>query len=77
MQNLVFIGCGNMGAAMIKAVLDNAVYGTENLVIVEKKANIYTKEFADQGIAVFTQLKDFQEISFAFVQIRPKSTNNK
>ena len=42
MDNLVFFGCGNMGAAMIKALLDNAVYRPENLVIIEKKANTYT-----------------------------------
>ena len=40
MNNLVFIGCGNMGSAIIKALIGNSVYATENLVIIEKKQNV-------------------------------------
>lgn len=77
MNNLVLIGCGNMGAAMIKALLDKAVYRVENLVIIEKKENTYTQEFSDQGIAVFTQLKDFAgNIDLAIIAVKPQDAGS-
>lgn len=77
MNDLVFIGCGNMGAAMIKALLDKAVYRAENLIIIEKKANSYTQEFADQGIVVFTRLKDLEgKIDLALIAVKPQDAGS-
>lgn len=58
MNNLVFIGCGNMGSAMIKALLENGIYQPEDLKIIEKLTNSYTDTFSSHGIVHLTRLQD-------------------
>jgi len=73
MHNLGFIGCGNMGAAMVKSLLDEAVFKSEEMIIVEKIPNVYTDEFARRGIKVLNKLQDLDEnIKIAILAVKPQ-----
>lgn len=61
MSGLLFCGCGNMGGAVLKAALEKEIFQAQDVVILERYPNDYTKEFAEKGCQVIPELDQLKE----------------
>lgn len=60
MRNIAIIGCGNMGSAIVSAILKKGVQSAEHITIIERKPNHYTTEFSKQGCRILEHIDPFQ-----------------
>lgn len=60
MKNIAIIGCGNMGSAVVSALLEKGVQSAEHITIIERKPNHHTAEFAKRGCQILSYIDPFQ-----------------
>lgn len=73
MKKPVILGCGNMGGAIIEALLLNQIYQGSDLTIVERYPNGYTKRFEDKGANILSAISEVDEkIDLLLLAVKPQ-----
>lgn len=73
MKSIAIIGCGNMGSAVVTALLDKGICSGEELIIIEKQPNAYTESFASNNCLVLDDIKKFQhEFQTVILAVKPQ-----
>lgn len=73
-NTLLIIGAGNMGSAILRAVIANNIISQEKLLLVDSdldKLNIIKKEFSD--IKISTELKKAKEYENILLAVKPQN----
>jgi len=72
-QKLVIIGCGNMGSAIVEALLQKEIYQSSEITIVERFKNDYTEKFALKGCIVINDIKELNDKpGFLILAVKPQ-----
>lgn len=73
MKKPVMVGCGNMGSAMIEALLQEKRYQPQDITIVEKQPNPFVEQLAEKGATVFGDLAELQDpAAFVVLAVKPQ-----
>ena len=73
MKSITIIGCGNMGSAVVSALLHKGICFGEDLVIIEKLPNAYTKKFALDNCHILNDIKKYQKpFKIVILAVKPQ-----
>jgi len=61
-DSIAIIGCGNMGSAIAKALLENRIVQPENLVLIEKNPNQAIKALTEAKSRHYHEIEEYQGI---------------
>lgn len=75
MKKPVIIGCGNMGSAVIKALLQQGIYDAQAFTIVEKYPNPYVKKLGDQNALILDDIGKLKgDLELVIVAVKPQDS---
>ena len=75
MAKPVLIGCGNMGSVLADAIIQKGICSAEELTIVEKLSNDYTKRFAKNGTQILKGFKKLPpEQNLVILAVKPQDS---
>lgn len=70
---LTIIGCGNMGSAIVEAILQNNIVSASAITIVEKIDNEYTAKFKSMGATRLNQIGELKKkLDFVILAVKPQ-----
>ncbi|MDH3381911.1 MAG: pyrroline-5-carboxylate reductase [Flavobacteriaceae bacterium] len=73
-RELVVIGCGNMGSAIIKAILKQGIIVKEKLIVIEKTPNKFTEDLKSQKVAILSSLSRLNSnIKTVILAVKPQA----
>ncbi len=75
MKKPVVIGCGNMGSAIIKALLQQNTYSADAFTIVEKQENSYVQQLAEEKAVILDRLDDLPDsLELVILAVKPQDS---
>lgn len=75
MKNPVVVGCGNMGSAMIEALLQQEIYSVDAFTIVEKQKNPFVQRLANDKAVVLERLDDLNDgLELVILAVKPQDS---
>ncbi len=76
MEKAAIIGCGNMGSAIVDAMLQQEIYTAEEFAIIEKFENSFTKDFSNRSIRVLHNVDDFEgDFTLLILAVKPQDSS--
>jgi len=74
MKNMnVIMGCGNMGGAIVEAILQQNIYQSSDLTIVERYRNSYVEKFEQQGCRVVDGISALEgKLNLLLLAVKPQ-----
>jgi pyrroline-5-carboxylate reductase len=73
MKKPVVIGCGNMGSAIIKALLQQKIYTADAFTIVEKLKNSFVQQLAEERANLLDRLDDLPDgLELVVLAVKPQ-----
>ncbi|MBT3225908.1 MAG: pyrroline-5-carboxylate reductase [Deltaproteobacteria bacterium] len=77
MKNPVVIGCGNMGSAIIKALLQQGIYTAEAFTIVEKQENSFARQLAEEKAVVLDRPDELHDsLDLVILAVKPQDSES-
>jgi len=76
MYQLGFIGCGNMGGAMLKKMLNTGLFQPENVIISDKNADVRNQWAKDWGVNVTDDNREAAKAEILFLAVKPQFLRN-
>jgi len=75
MKKPVVIGCGNMGSAIIRALLQQKIYTAEAFTIVEKQENSFVQQLAKDKAVLLDRFDDLPEsLELVILAVKPQDS---
>ncbi|MCP4749575.1 MAG: pyrroline-5-carboxylate reductase [Proteobacteria bacterium] len=75
MKKPTIIGCGNMGGAIVDALLQQGIYSAEELTIIEKFRNPLIEKFAEQSATILNRVDDYAgNFELAILAVKPQDS---
>lgn len=72
-KKIGFIGCGNMGGAMIQGIIDSGKCALEDLMAAEKSAKMREKKSAQYGIQIVADNQEVAKLAdILFLAVKPQ-----
>ncbi|OGG99428.1 MAG: pyrroline-5-carboxylate reductase [Candidatus Lambdaproteobacteria bacterium RIFOXYD1_FULL_56_27] len=73
MKTALIVGCGNMGSAIVSALLEKEIFPRESLLIVEKQENQHTLQLEGMGVRIFKTIEEVKETQeLVILAIKPQ-----
>jgi pyrroline-5-carboxylate reductase len=73
-KKLTIIGCGNMGSAILQAILHNQIFAGPSITLVEKVKNKTIEQFLLQGVLQIRELDDLSSgQEFIILAVKPQN----
>ncbi len=77
MKKPVIVGCGNMGSAMIEALLQQGVYVAQAFTIVEKLENAYIQKLSSQKAVILDEIEKLDEnLELVVLAVKPQDSGS-
>lgn len=77
MKTALIIGCGNMGSAIVTALLEKEIFPRESLLIVEKQENQFTLKIEGMGVRILKSIQEVEEPQeLVLLAIKPQDASS-